>query len=72
MCGPLGETISAEDRRFFKARVLDPRTWRGGAASSEFLGIGGKVFACRQKVTLDELPAERLSGLIAPVKLRCT
>ena len=48
----LGETMSAEDRRFFKGRVLDRA--RGVAeAAGGFLGIG-KVSAHEQKV-LDEL-----------------
>lgn len=48
----LGETMSAEDRRFFKGRVLDRA--RGVAeAAGGFLGIG-KVSAPEQKV-LDEL-----------------
>ena len=48
----LAETMSAEDRRFFKGRVLDRA--RGVAeAAGGFLGIG-KVSAREQKV-LDEL-----------------
>ena len=48
----LGETMSAEDRRFFKGRVLDRA--RGVAeAAGGFLGMG-KVSASEQKV-LDEL-----------------
>ena len=49
----LMETMSAEDRRFFKGRVLDRA--RGVAeAAGGFLGIGSKVSASEQKV-LDEL-----------------
>ena len=49
----LAETMSAEDRRFFKGRVLDRA--RGVAeAAGGFLGIGSKVSAPEQKV-LDEL-----------------
>ena len=49
----LMETMSAEDRRFFKGRVLDRA--RGVAkAAGGFLGIGSKVSAPEQKV-LDEL-----------------
>jgi hypothetical protein len=49
----LMETMSAEDRRFFKARVLDHA--RGvAAAAGGFLGIGSKVSVSEQKV-LDEL-----------------
>jgi hypothetical protein len=49
----LVETMSAEDRRFFKGRVLDRA--RGVAeAAGGFLGIGSKVSASEQKV-LDEL-----------------
>jgi hypothetical protein len=49
----LAETMSAEDRRFFKGRVLDRA--RGVAeAAGGFLGIGRKVSAAEQKM-LDEL-----------------
>jgi hypothetical protein len=47
----LGETMSAEDRRFFKGRVLDRAR---EAAGGGFLGIGSKMSAPEQKV-LDEL-----------------
>jgi hypothetical protein len=57
----LAETMGAEDRRFFKGRVLDRA--RGVASSADgFLGIG-KVSTHEQKV-LDEL-ASAFSGLIA-------
>jgi hypothetical protein len=49
----LGETMSAEDRRFFKGRVLD-RAHGVAVAAGGFLGIGSKVSAAEQKV-LDEL-----------------
>ena len=49
----LVETMNAEDRRFFKGRVLDRA--RGVAeATGGFLGMGSKVSAAEQKV-LDEL-----------------
>jgi hypothetical protein len=45
----LAETMSAEDRRFFKGRVLDRA--RGVAeAAGRFLGIGSKVSVAEQKV----------------------
>ena len=50
----LGETMSAEDRRFFKGRVLDRARGVAEAAGGGFLGIGSKVSAPEQKV-LDEL-----------------
>ena len=49
----LVDTMNADDRRFFKGRVLDRA--RGVAeAAGGFLGIGRKVSAAEQKV-LDEL-----------------
>jgi hypothetical protein len=50
----LGETMSAEDRRFFKGRVLDRARGVADAAGGGFLGIGSKVSAPEQKV-LDQL-----------------
>ena len=49
----LVETMSADDRRFVKGRVLD-RARGVAAAAGGFLGIGGKVSASEQKV-MDEL-----------------
>ena len=49
----LMETMSAEDRRFFKGRVLD-RARAVAEAAGGFLGIGKKVSAAEQRV-LDEL-----------------
>ena len=53
----LMETMSAEDRRFFKGRVLDRA--RGVAeAAGGFLGIGSKVSAAEQKIsTIGSPPA---------------
>ena len=49
----LVETMSAEDRRFFKGRVLD-RAGGVAEAAGGFLGIDSKVSASEQKV-LDEV-----------------